>query len=310
MIQVLGWLGRHAPLVLVVGCLIAFVFPGLASGLRPVLPVFVALVIGTSMARLRPGELLSGLSDTRRLLGLVLLVAVLMPVTAAVYRLLFGVMGFSNPYLEYAVILAAAPPIASAAAFCQFVGLDGRRALEVTLVATVLTPIVGPVTVSLLTPDMPAMDTVDLGLRLAAIILGGGLFATGIRALVGPDGLTEPRKSLALDGLAAVVLILFLVPLFDGVVLRLLDNPGLGLAVLGFSVLLNVGANAAVASLTRRSIGRQGAWTLGLLWGNRNAAVYLAALPPDPGLTLFVALYQFPMYFTPFMIKPFLGIPR
>jgi hypothetical protein len=49
---------------------------------------------------------------------------------------------------------------------------------------------------------------------------------------------------------------------------------------------------------------RETAGATALIWGNRNAALALAALPPDPLFTLYVALYQFPMYFTPLVIRP------
>jgi hypothetical protein len=38
------------------------------------------------------------------------------------------------------------------------------------------------------------------------------------------------------------------------------------------------------------------------MWGNRNVAIYLAALPPDPLFGLYVALYQLPMLFTPLVL--------
>ena len=44
-----------------------------------------------------------------------------------------------------------------------------------------------------------------------------------------------------------------------------------------------------------------------LMWGNRNAALALAALPGNPLLALYVALYQFPMYFTPLVMRPLLA---
>jgi len=39
-----------------------------------------------------------------------------------------------------------------------------------------------------------------------------------------------------------------------------------------------------------------------LMWGNRNAGMYLAALPPDPVFGLYVAFYQLPMLFTPLVL--------
>ena len=52
-----------------------------------------------------------------------------------------------------------------------------------------------------------------------------------------------------------------------------------------------------------RGLGAETSGALGILWGNRTVAIYLAALPPDPQVTLFVALYQFPMYFTPLLLQ-------
>ena len=45
----------------------------------------------------------------------------------------------------------------------------------------------------------------------------------------------------------------------------------------------------------------------GRMWGNRNVALYLAALPPDPLFGLYVACYQLPMLFTPLVLGRLLG---
>jgi len=42
------------------------------------------------------------------------------------------------------ILLAAAPPIASSAGLCFLLGFNARLALETTLIATILTPIIGP----------------------------------------------------------------------------------------------------------------------------------------------------------------------
>ncbi len=303
MIQALGWLGRNAPVALIVGCLIAFVFPDLASIMRPVLPVLVALVLGSSMAQLKPRELLSDILSVSRLPALVAIAIVLMPVTSLIYASIFGLIGVSQRSLEIAVILAAAPPIASAAALCQFIGLNSRRALEISLVATVLTPLLGPLTISVLLPERAAVEPFDLAVRLAAIILGGWFFALVIGLPLRNRNRSGADGSHVLNGVSAVVMILFLIPVFDGVAVRLVDDPMTGSSILGLAVLLNLGVNGTVYFIARKPLGRRDSGTLGLLWGNRNAAVYLAALPPDPFLGTFIALYQFPMYFTPLLVR-------
>ena len=306
MIQTLGWLGRHAPVVLIVGCVIAFVFPEIASIMRPALPVLVSLVLGASMSRLNLRDVVPEILSPLRLSALVALVVVLMPATSLVYALVFGLIGMPQRSLEFAVILAAAPPIASAAALCHFIGLNSRRALEVSLVATVLTPLLGPLTLSILLPDLDAIDPYGLAVRLAAIIVGGWTFAIVIGLTLGKRNRSGADSDHILNGVSVVAMILFLIPVFDGVGARLIDDPMTGSSVLGLAVLLNLGVNGTVYCFARKPLGRRDAGTLGLLWGNRNAAVYLAALPPEPYLGMFIALYQFPMYFTPLLVRLFI----
>ncbi len=294
--------------MLIVGCLIAFVFPNLASIMRPALPVLVALVLGSSMAQLKPRELLPDILSPSRLPTLVAIAVVLMPATSMIYALVFGLTGVSQRSLEFAVILAAAPPIASAAALCQFIGLNGRRALEISLVATVLTPLLGPLTLSILLPERAAVDPFELALRLAAIILGGWVFALVIGLALRNRTRSGDANSHVLNGISALAMILFLVPVFDGVAVRLIDDPVTGSSIFGLAVVLNLGVNGTVYFIARKPLGRRDSGTLGLLWGNRNAAVYLAALPPDPYLGMFIALYQFPMYFTPLLVRNLIRI--
>ncbi len=305
MIRALGWLGRHAPVVLIVGCVIAFVFPWLASIMRPALPVFVAVVIGSSMAQLNPRQLLPSILSLSRLPSLIAMSLVLMPATSLIYALVFWLVGVSDTYREFAIILAAAPPIASAAALCQFIGLNSRRALEVSFVATILTPLLGPLVFSILLPELDMIDSLGLAARLAMIIAGGWVIAIIINHLaVKPEaGPPESESNQILNGISATAMILFLIPVFDGVGSRVIESPMAALSVLGLAVFLNLGVNGIVYLGTSVPMGRRDAGTLGLLWGNRNAAIYLAALPPDPHLGLFIALYQFPMYATPLLVR-------
>ncbi len=169
--------------------------------------------------------------------------------------------------------------------------------------ATVLTPLLGPLTISVLLPERAAVDPFDLAVRLAAIILGGWFFALVIGLPLRNRNRSGADSSHVLNGISAIAMILFLVPVFDGVAVRLIEDPMTGSSILGLAVLLNLGVNGTVYFLARKPLGRRNSGTLGLLWGNRNAAVYLAALPPDPFLGMFIALYQFPMYFTPLFVR-------
>ena len=100
-----------------------------------------------------------------------------------------------------------------------------------------------------------------------------------------------------------MILVLFLFPLFHGMPELIAAMPGFALATLAVAVAVNLGAQLAAYPLCRLAAARETAGATALIWGNRNAALALAALPPDPLFTLYVALYQFPMYFTPLLMR-------
>jgi bile acid:Na+ symporter, BASS family len=52
--------------------------------------------------------------------------------------------------------------------------------------------------------------------------------------------------------------------------------------------------------------------TAGLMGGNRNMALYLAILPAaaDPRVGLFFALCQFPLFLSPFLLRPVYAAAR
>ena len=55
--------------------------------------------------------------------------------------------------------------------------------------------------------------------------------------------------------------------------------------------------------------GRRDALTMGFLAGTRNMGLLLAVLPAgaDPGLLLFIATVQFPIYIMPTLLRPIYG---
>jgi len=78
--------------------------------------------------------------------------------------------------------------------------------------------------------------------------------------------------------------------------------------MLAFCTALDLGANALAYAAMRLRAGHETAGALGVLSGNRNVSLYLATLPPDPMLSLFVALYQLPMYATPLIGRWVFGV--
>lgn len=299
MIAALTWLGRHARWLLALGCVVALFVPQASSALRPFLPWFVSLVLGLSMARIDLLDIGAKLLTARFLSRVGLVALAVMPLTGVVYLGLGLVLDLNALDRASLIYLAASPPIASAAGVCFLLGFNARLALEITLAGTVLTPIVGPLMVALMIPDAAAISSLDLAYRLAAMIAFGVAIGAGIQMVVGQARIAAHPD--VFNGAAAVGMVLFVLPVFDGVLATIQSDPGAALRVFALAMLFNIGVNLVVyAGLFRQPPADRGA--LGLVWGNRTVALYLAALPPDAQFSMFVALYQFPMYFTPLIM--------
>ena len=294
---VLEFAGRHARWLLAGGCIAALFLPALSAFVRPALPALVMLVLGVSMARVDMAAVLRDGLRPGFALRMLVLAALLMPVTGAAYVALGGVLGIERAWLVY---LAAAPPIASAAGLCFIMGFDARRALEASFFGALLTPLFGPLTVALFLPEGAVLSAIDLGARLGVMVAGALALGSGLRHWLGAEWLA--REKLKLDGMSALAMVLFVVPLFDGVGATMLASPSRAVEALAVGFGFNLGVNLLVARGAGLRWGAEAAGAYGLVWGNRTIAMYMAALPPDPGFTLFVALYQFPMYLTPLLL--------
>lgn len=290
MIALLAWIGGQAKWLLFVGAFAGLAFPAAAATLRPALPFLIAWIYAVSMLRIDPIAILAGLRDPRRSLRLLATAFLMLVVTPASAFALARGLGLGADIESALVYTLAAPPIGSAAAICLIVGFRGRDALELAAVGSLAMPLTGPLVTGALLGDALDIDPFALGGRMAAMIFGGFALAVVGRRLLGEARIA--RNAPALDGVAAVTFLLFAMPLFDGVGPVILAEPGLSLLLLALGAFLILGA-VALALRLPGARDRNGA--LGVVWGTRSVAIYLAALPPDPVFTLYVALYQFPM---------------
>jgi BASS family bile acid:Na+ symporter len=206
--------------------------------------------------------------------------------------------------LEIAIVLmAAAPPILAAAAIALMLGLDGALALVAGLVATLLTPLtLPPLALALLGLDLQIGVWAFMG-RLAVIIGAAFAAALALRRLLGPDRIAELSRPL--DGMVVILLLIFAVAIMDGVTETLLARPATVLLWLAAAFV----ANPLLQLLGMAAfswLGRRGAMTAGLITGNCNMGLILAALPPesDFDVVLYFAVAQIPMYMLPALILP------
>lgn len=301
MTSALRWIGTNARWVLAVGVIAAIFLPGVSTILRPFLPVLVVLIFAVAIARTDLGPALRRAASPRGALRLTLWVTGLLVVTPT---LLFGATraaGFDEATISAVVYTTAAPPIMSSAAMCLMLGLNAVFALEITVTASALAPLLGPMMVKLLLGDALPIDPLTLGVRIGAMIAMGMVLGIAMRKVIGAARIA--REARLFDGIAALATLVFVVPLFDGVG-EMLRADSLGaLGILGLVTALNFGLQAATVLAVHRGLGPAEAGAAGFVWGNRTVAIYLAALPPDPAFSLFVALYQVPMLFTPLLMR-------
>ncbi len=267
--------------------------------MRGVVTPAVALLMTLVLLRIDPTQILAWVRRPWLVAGLSAWVLLACPLIA------YGatrVAGLDGPLGAGLVLMAASCAATTAPAFARLNGLDAEISLLVALVTTALVPFTAPpLALGLLGIDL-AISVPGLMLRLGLVVGLPALAAVALRRLLGPARLARAGRSV--DGLTVLVLVVFAFGVMDGVQARLLAEPlwvlgGMALALAG-----NLGLNALTALLLWPG-GVRLALAAGLLAGNRNQALFLAVLPAaaDPGVLLFFALGQVPMFLSPFLLR-------
>jgi len=98
-------------------------------------------------------------------------------------------------------------------------------------------------------------------------------------------------------------MLVFLIPVFNGVAVVIVQQPVLAFYLCALAFAMNMGAQIVLLGLgyilARHAAPIQ---VLAIVTGNRNVGLYFAALPPEPVFALFTAMYQVPLYLTPLII--------
>jgi hypothetical protein len=201
------------------------------------------------------------------------------------------------------VIFATGCAATSGAAFARMVGLDPELSLIATLVTTILVPLTAP-------PMVYGLIGVDLSISLHAfagrlgLVVGLPLLLSmALRRAIGAARLAPHGP--AVDGAVVWLVIIYGVGVMDGLAARLLADPWWVGQALAAAVVADFGLNL-VTTVVLAPFGWRAAASAGMLSGNRNMALYLAVLPAaaDPRLALFFALCQFPLFLSPFLLRP------
>ena len=303
MVKGLALLGRFGSLGFALSIFLGLALPGLASTMRPVLPVTIFCFVTLAFAR-------ADFAGVRRVLGrpvalgaAFLWIALGMPVMLEAILWMVGRDAIGPGLLLGIALVAAAPPLMGFPVYAALMRLDGSLGIALLVLSLVVTPVVAPPLASLIAGEAVPIDPVVLGLRLLWLLGGAGLACLALRRVVGVARLKAWRQPL--DGVNVLLYFVFAIAAMDGVITATLEQPfrtaffllvAVGLAALG---LLS-------ALVVMRGFGRAQAFVLGLGTGMRNTGLLVAAMgaacPPDT--YLFFSLLQFPIYCAPLVLAP------
>lgn len=291
---------RHGSALLALSVAVGFAVPPLAAAARTLVTPVVAALLTLVLLRLDFTRLSALLRRPALIAALLAWMMLAAPVLA---HALARLAGLDGPLGAGVVVVAAGCAITAAPAFARLVGLDAEVALVLVVLSTLLVPFTAPpLALGLLGLDL-AIPMGALMLRLALVVGLPLLASLAIRRLAGPARLA--RWGAAVDGAAVLTVCVFGVAVMDGIQARLLAEPLWVAGGLALGFLTNFGLNLATA-LAFAPLGRHLALSAGLVAGNRNSALYLAVLPAatDPGILLFLALFQVPLFLNPFLLRP------
>lgn len=296
----LEWSARKGAALLALGIFAGLFIPPLAAAFRDIITPTVFLLMTLVLLRVDPAQVLAYL---RRPLLVAALLAWLLLVSPVLAWAAMAALGITGPLAAALVIMATGCAATSSPAFARLVGLDGEVALVVAVLSTLLIPFTAPpMALGLMGIDL-AISLPGLMLRLGLVVGLPLLVSVLIRRAMGPARLERWGRSV--DGSVVLLVVFYGFGVMDGMLARLLADPGFiltGLALaFGGSFALNL-----VTALAFLAAGQRVALSAGLLSGNRNMALYLAVLPATtaPEILLFFALCQFPLFLSPFLLRP------
>lgn len=299
-VLVLQHMGRRATTLLPFSLLLGLLFQDIAAAARPLLMPLAVTLLMLALARVdwnRLSALLRrpGLAIALSLLNLIAVPLVVWPIWQG--------LGLWPGLVAALCLSAMAPGIISAATTATFLRLDSSLALLISLFTNFLVPFtLPPLALWLLGLDLK-IGLLDLSLRLGLIVALALVGAIIIRRFLGAK---VAEAGPALDGLSVVVLMIFAIPLMDGVVARAMAEPvKLGGFIAGaFAGMLLCNLVMAVGMLP--FLDRRIALTAGYCSGGRHNALLMAVLPvtADPDIFLFIAAVQFPIYLIPTLLQP------
>jgi BASS family bile acid:Na+ symporter len=298
----LTWAGRHGTLLAAASIFVGLAVPPLATAFKPFLGEAIIAMLTLAFLRVDPAELRKHWTRPGLIAAATIWLMLVVPVLLGTLFLTLG-LDRAMPGLFFMLVLQmAAPGLMSSPALAALLGLDVALTLASLIVSTAITPL----TASLFSHFFLGTTLISpfaLGLKLFSIIAGCALAAAVVRHFAGRAFIEAQRGRI--DGLSVIFMFMFAVAAMDGVTDHFRADPLLVIELTALAFTLALGMIALTALVFLRA-GRARALAIGLIAGNRNVGLMMAAtgfLVPDVAW-LYFALAQFPIYLLPHLLKP------
>ncbi|QFT63888.1 hypothetical protein [Roseivivax sp. THAF30] len=289
---------RHARWLLVSGLLVGIALPGFARAAEPLIVPLLGVLLCLAVLREGPRALLPGAGTGRRAVLLTLALQAAPPLVAG--ALLWALGGLETPLGVALVLVLAASPITGAPGLAVMSGADAGLALRLLTLGTALLPLTAAPVFALL-PSFPGPVAVAAGaLRLLVVIAAAVALAVLLRRLF--PRLRAPHHRTAFDGAMALAMAVIVVALMSALLPAARETPGVLIASLTAALVIYAVQVRIAWSCARRSgLTAEKSRAIAIAGGNRNLALFLAAVPAETTLPLmvFIGCYQIPMYLTP-----------
>jgi len=298
----LSFIGRHGTLFAATSVFVGLAAPPLAAAIKPYLGEAIVAMLTLAFLRVDPSELSHHFTRPRLIAAATLWVMLIVPAALGTLFLSLSV-NQSLPGLYFMLVLQmSAPGLMSSPALAALMGLDVALTLASLIVCTAITPLTASLFTHIFLGTALASPSA-FGVRLFLIIAGCTFAAAIVRRIAGHAWVERQRERI--DGLSVLAMFSFGVAAMDGVGGHIHKEPLLVLGLTALAFVLALGL-IALTALVFASAGRARAFAIGLIAGNRNVGLMLAATGfavPDLAW-LYFALAQFPIYLLPHLLKP------
>jgi len=298
----LSLVGRHGTLVAAASIFVGLSVPGFAAICKPYLGEAIVVMLTLAFLRVDPNQLLRHFTRPGLIAAATAWAMLAVPVALG---LAFMAFGFNQrmPGLYFMLVLQmSAPGLMSSPALAALLGLDVALTLASLIVSTAITPLTATLfTHVFLGTALPS--PLGFGAKLFLIISGCALAGAVIRFLTGRSFIETQHERI--DGLSVLAMFMFAVAAMDGVAEHFRADPLLVVELTALAFALALGMIALTALVFLR-VGRARAFAIGLIAGNRNIGLMLAATGfavPDIAW-LYFAVAQFPIYLLPHLLRP------